>query len=677
MKRITTIGAKNFKGVDFKHDLHAVNLIIGPNWAHKTARLDATQLALAGYHPAVKRTNGEIFESFAGDGDELIAALQFDDDFGVGRTYTKRRDAVKCVVRCSDERDDWTCNAVLIDAGAYLSLTARERVKYLFQMLDLSKIEVKPEAISAEVKNIKLEENTEHTENAIKSVAKFVCDSFSAAKQTVQEWLENLVSDLRDKKLEAERDAKRLTQTVAGLTQMRADETPVNLNRPIDAELATARQALEATASEGATLGERLKHIVNENEKASARYTTAANDRAYILRKNDARRVEIETIVSNTRPYSALLENLQSELAGVREKQKAGPDRKPAFEAVLNAERELAEGRTGAQGMRDILAASRSRADGNREDVTPCECCGKVGLECEAAVKRQKPLDEKVAADEERLRLTTATLGERINAAEKARAALQLIDEQIEAEKKLSAEAERLLKAISELQSAQNLEATLRAELISIAAPPEPMVPALTNTTELETQVQQLRAAYTAKKKTVEELEGVQRQINAVRAETANKAKAVAEAKQSQAMALVWSEAVKLVEQRQQKLVTDAFASVLATANQLCGPILKTPLAYHEGEIGRWQGSRFIRHATFSGTEKAITYAAICVALGARSSFRLVTVDELGRMDSSNKAKFLELIKRLVRDDVIDQFIGIDVDAVDYQLEGVNVITLN
>ena len=36
MKKITAFGGTNIKGADFRHELFAVNLFIGPNWSHKT-----------------------------------------------------------------------------------------------------------------------------------------------------------------------------------------------------------------------------------------------------------------------------------------------------------------------------------------------------------------------------------------------------------------------------------------------------------------------------------------------------------------------------------------------------------------------------------------------------------------------------------------------------------------
>ena len=183
--------------------------------------------------------------------DAVVAAIECDDGFGIARRYELKRESVSCSVVASNGAKDWTCAPVLIDANQFLALSGRERVKYLFDMLDLSKAETTPEALCAAVKNVKLEVNTERSEQVFGEV----CEKISASRTkaaSVQEWLDALVADLRDMKAETDREAKRLTATVQGLTQMRADQNPVNINRPIDAELATARALLEKINGEGA-----------------------------------------------------------------------------------------------------------------------------------------------------------------------------------------------------------------------------------------------------------------------------------------------------------------------------------------------------------------------------------------------------------------------------------------
>jgi hypothetical protein len=107
-------------------------------------------------------------------------------------------------------------------------------------------------------------------------------------------------------------------------------------------------------------------------------------------------------------------------------------------------------------------------------------------------------------------------------------------------------------------------------------------------------------------------------------------AKATERYEQVKATLAVEAKAVELLEALQSAMVKNAFDSILETANQLTTGILRGRLDYHEGEIGRWEDGVWICHHSFSGTEKALAYAGISVALAAQSPVRLVLLDEMG-----------------------------------------------
>ena len=108
------------------------------------------------------------------------------------------------------------------------------------------------------------------------------------------------------------------------------------------------------------------------------------------------------------------------------------------------------------------------------------------------------------------------------------------------------------------------------------------------------------------------------------------------------------------------KMVEDAFRPLLTVANSFFGAILKSPLAYNDGEIGTWREGVWVGHRTFSGTEKALCYSAIQMALAASSPVRVMIVDELGRLDAGNAEKLLLAVGHAIKTNRIDQFIGID-----------------
>lgn len=111
------------------------------------------------------------------------------------------------------------------------------------------------------------------------------------------------------------------------------------------------------------------------------------------------------------------------------------------------------------------------------------------------------------------------------------------------------------------------------------------------------------------------------------------------------------------------KMVEQVFGKLLAVANRLCEPILRSPLAYHDGRLGRWEKTKFVGWKTFSGCEKALAFAAMSIALAVDAPIKIVMLDELGRLGRDNVRQLVLLVEKLVNEGVLDQFIGIDTDA--------------
>jgi len=113
----------------------------------------------------------------------------------------------------------------------------------------------------------------------------------------------------------------------------------------------------------------------------------------------------------------------------------------------------------------------------------------------------------------------------------------------------------------------------------------------------------------------------------------------------------------KVLRDKQAALVDAVFSSLLKVANGIVGEILPSPLAFHEGEVGRWNGHHWISHQTFSGTEQALTFVAIAAALSQGAPIRLLIFDELGRLDRERRMLLLNLLQNAITAGWIDQFI--------------------
>ena len=104
----------------------------------------------------------------------------------------------------------------------------------------------------------------------------------------------------------------------------------------------------------------------------------------------------------------------------------------------------------------------------------------------------------------------------------------------------------------------------------------------------------------------------------------------------------VTKETVAILEALQAELVKQAFGQILERANKVTAGILRSPLDYKDGEIGRWEGSTWISHRTFSGSEKALAYSGISVALAWESPIKIILLDELSRFDADHSSELLE-----------------------------------
>lgn len=120
----------------------------------------------------------------------------------------------------------------------------------------------------------------------------------------------------------------------------------------------------------------------------------------------------------------------------------------------------------------------------------------------------------------------------------------------------------------------------------------------------------------------------------------------------------------------QKSLIERSVGSLLDSCRLFTDGILNSHLEY-DTELGRRVSQRdidlgcrsqigaWISHEAFSGTEESLAYAAFSVAMARNSAFRLVILDEMGRMDNETLTLVLKRMTALVGDGSIDQFIGI------------------
>jgi DNA repair exonuclease SbcCD ATPase subunit len=128
----------------------------------------------------------------------------------------------------------------------------------------------------------------------------------------------------------------------------------------------------------------------------------------------------------------------------------------------------------------------------------------------------------------------------------------------------------------------------------------------------------------------------------------------------------------------QQRLLDGTFGSLLATAKEFTAAFFRAPLEYRGGDLGYQRDGTWVSWRTFSGAEELFAFAGFSIALCQRAPFRLVVLDEFGRLTAKMKVKMVQVLGGLIERKVIDQVIVIDVDARDYKsvLADLNVIEI-
>jgi hypothetical protein len=164
----------------------------------------------------------------------------------------------------------------------------------------------------------------------------------------------------------------------------------------------------------------------------------------------------------------------------------------------------------------------------------------------------------------------------------------------------------------------------------------------------------------------LDDLKDLEKAANQQRAD----ARRIAEAQEALKVITTDRDAIKLAKAEcrniRDEITNAAFGPLLQTANRFVAGILPTPLEYRDGEIGRYQAGAWVPVRCFGGTMTAITHAGLQAALSAGAPVRLLIVDEMGRFDLRNKAQFMANVADAIRDGIIEQFVGIDTCARDY-----------
>lgn len=632
--RITQLTALNIKGQGFVHELAPVTMLHGRNWAGKTARLDALVLAIAGYLPEVGSRSADIYNRLA-SGLCLAVGAKTDTGLQWERSWTLQSNgSVKAI---NPEVEGLTIAPVAIDPNEFLSLSAANRIKFLFSKCTMPAsltVEGIYDQLSAQIKNINLENNTEDSEKAIRAAVSMIQGQRDTGIK-VNEWLEAMIETVLQTKKTAAANVQRLEKTMQGLAQTALE---VQVFGNAEQILQTKRNELEQVACMLHTAEHELARCREDwrQAKALAQAGGRLSERKQVTAKA-ARDVDEAQV-------------------------KLGFFLEPDASEIDRLQHEAIEGGTAAGIAKAGIEASLSTIEAlekELEHIQSEKCCPK----CKQSMAKLKPA--MVKAQKAIIKTAKETLKER--------------REMFEAQTKRNKEAEsQLVRLLDQRTVRQNAmivlekarEAFAKAHALEEKAgsveQAEQRIP------ELEKQgvalldaVNRLKADDHAKRVEVQSAETAYKRLLASRAEEATRARTAGELEQARAELAIWKQVQVLLAELQGKAVEAAVGPLVNTANELCANLLKGPLALVDGELEMHADGERINYRTFSGTEKALAYAALSIALGAGSSIRIAMIDEVGRLDRANQRRLVEILVGLVQQGKLDQAVLIGTEPVE------------
>jgi hypothetical protein len=617
------ISAQNLKGRTFEHELSKAVAVIGPNFSGKTAIVEAIRLAGIGYIPEVGKKTQATWE-LSSDA-EMTVAAEFSDGEVIRRRFFMKGPTI------SVENDGIGFDLPLLDPEHYFGLTDSQRTDYVFERIRLPET-YSIESVWADLKRLNLgEKHSEAVEIAHRDILDDIGKWF-APKSVVQDALGNALEALREKFTYWNRRAKETQGAVATLTELKVRETNVKA----------------APANLGADIAQAQKDLAAINQEIGK--LTADRDAA---ERNAGRRKMLQKELDKDRiDYPRMLAQKQEEKVALEKK--LVPEPNP--EDIEAARRTIASANStirGADNAVNVADTDIGAVDTRLKEVAKlkeCPYCKTKGTDWKATL-RAELLTRKTKAEDD----ITAAGKLRDKASEDLRDATESLEEMLRAQEsnhRLREEIRQLEREIGNLQTDQRAETEKReryqGEIKELKAGDVGKLNQSIAFAEEKRKGASSRLAELEETRTAE----ARLQQDLLRATEAEKEHQIAKAHTVLIKAIA-----DLLKDKRESIIAEAFNKLLQVANMVVKSILKSPLVLHENTIGRFAGAKFVPHRVFSGTEKALTYIAIATALSIDAPFKLVLLDEFGRLDSANQATVIARLTHLVNEGVIDQFI--------------------
>lgn len=632
---ITGLEASGLKGLSFAHELRRCVLFTGGNFVGKTARLEAIRLALLGHVPDLGKTN-QATGGLAGSSSTLFAKVQFDNGTDANVLFKLDGDSVKQERRwlpswLEDKR------MPMLNPQDYFGLTDSERIQYVFGMMKMPDT-FTVDGILADLRNLKLDENTEQTEKARNEIIALVQAAFGG---------EGVAENLTWGLTELTRD-KGLLKNEFTLWNARAKDTQGTLR--VLSELKTRSGECSADTIQG--VAAELKRVTDAAQQANARAGALSQQQMeanrVVLRR---KQIDDELAAAPVTDYAEIERLLRANKAIDTKLKKIKTATDEQMQAAITAHDEADTAVTRAKEERDETVQLRDAEEANLAGLdkeTSCPHCHSKGKGWKAALQagatqRRDAFNAQIATIEAQLKALRKK-------ADVATAAYNKTLAAYDARQALADERRTNQAALTE-SNAATAGATARRRALQEEASrlrdTEPPTQAELDASAAEAM--RLRQEHDALTERHTALVALQQDL--IRAGEA------AEEHQAAAAKVTVIKAVgALLKERQASMIAVLFGDLMKVANYFTQGIMEHELVFQDGRIGYVKAGRFVAHSTFSGTERALTYIAVTAALMKDSPLRIALIDEFD-IDADVFPKVLKRLDQAVEEGLIDQVI--------------------
>jgi hypothetical protein len=652
MNKIKQLIAPNFQGRDLDLKFGDINLIVADNATGKTSVSNAIRVLLYGHVPRLGKTEAATFQLCSDEKQMSVEGVFSNGE--LGHCIIDRSETGAC---SRNFQPAFETPMVLLDPQEYFKKTGPERMRYVFDRVDLEKAGYDEKELRDSIAKVELVPAA-----VAKPIITRWCETVTASivrrrqtKQTVQEWIVILTEQMK-KSAKACSDTAR--QQNAALTALRHDgPVPENVSpaytkacadlEALVGQIGAAKRDLESATPRPEKLAE-LRKFLADSAKRKADIAVLKGE---ILKLNKAikafdykKRVEVECRYGE---IAALCAATSQKIAAI------------ALEV-------------------DALEDCRKKMRGAK----CCPLCQADGMDW---FKTWSESNEASLSEKNGLIVKFKKL--LIDYTTKLNAAKDGLDKAVDdASQQATRQGSLLSKKdnLIRLEHDQNAEPGARKELERLEA----LDPKLA-----KVKVAKLTADYD---KLGDQVRVLSEKEDAWRIYQSNKERR-AEAETASVAAIceagVINQMRDLVLAAQEKVVNGAFNSLLAKARLFTDGLIRSPLEYREGDLGRHivqadidaglkkaRVGQWLPHDLFSGWERTLAYIGLSIALCQQSPVRLAIIDDL-IISRRNKGLILERMRLLIKQGDLDQVFILDAEPDGWldgkkTIPGVNIITI-